>query len=450
MPIAEGEAPRPETLRALDTVAEPADPDDAERARLAAVARYDILDTPPDGAFDRIAALAARLMDAPMATVSIVDTDRVWFKATYGIEGLTEVRRSLSLCSSAIQQDGTYIVSDTLNDPRAACNPLLTEQMGVRCYVGAPIVTSDGYRLGTVNVLDTRPRQVDERDAAMLADLAAVVVDQLELRLSSLRVERERALREQAEQDTATVEQFAGTLRRSLLPPALPRVPGLGLSCHYHAASQRKVTGDFYDVFTLGDGRWAFFMGDMTGHGTAAAAVTSLARYTLRAAALHHAEPADGLAELNVALRLDQQVSQLCTVLFGVAEPQPDGSCLLTLASGGHPPPVLLRPAGGAVRAQEVGPVGGTLVGALDDASFTTQRLRLAPGETLLLYTDGLIESCVDGLPVDESGLVKFLSECDDCAAAAVVTRLTELIATFTPPPEDDVALLALTAAPAD
>ncbi|MGW1607714.1 GAF domain-containing protein, partial [Streptomyces eurythermus] len=246
---------------------------DVEAARIAAVRRYDILDTPPDGAFDRVAAMAARLFDVPVATVTIVDTDRIWFKAAHGLEGVAEIGRDPGLCGSAILRDDTMVIPDTLKDPIAADNPLVAGEMGVRFYAAAPITTPDGHRLGTVNVLDTRPRSITEEDTATLADLAAIVLDEMELRLSALRAlrdeqarreaekrhaeaeraraEAERAAREKAEQDRAAIAAFASTLQRTLLPPALPVVPGLELACHYRTASVHDVGGDFYDVFPL-------------------------------------------------------------------------------------------------------------------------------------------------------------------------------------------------------
>ncbi|MDQ1033602.1 GAF domain-containing protein [Streptomyces sp. V3I8] len=205
----------------------PVPPADAEAARMKAVRRYDILDTPPDGAFDRVAAMAARLFDVPVASVTIVDADRIWFKAIHGLEGVAQIGRDPGLCGSAILRDDTLVIPDTLTDPAACTNPLVTGPLGVRFYAGAPIITSDGHRLGTVNILDTKPRLITEADTETLADLAAMVLDAMELRLSGLRLlrqeqERRKAQEEaraQAERDTEAITAFATTLQRTLLPP---------------------------------------------------------------------------------------------------------------------------------------------------------------------------------------------------------------------------------------
>ncbi|QUH02440.1 SpoIIE family protein phosphatase [Saccharopolyspora erythraea] len=419
--------------------------DDArvERARLAALARYDVLDDEPLGSLDRVARLAARLLDAPIATVTLVDDDRIWFKAGHGSRRLTHTGREPGLAASAIGQDEPYVVRDALNDPRTARHPLVTGDPGVRFYAAAPITTLDGHRLGTVDVYDTCPRDIGARELEALSDLAGVVIDELELRLSALTTVRaERSRRQASDRTRATMEGFAATLQRTLLPPSLPNVPGLELACHYHAASPQNVTGDFYDVFSLGDGRWAFFLGDVSGHGASAASVTSLTRYTLRAAALHHTDPAAALAELNTALLIDPHVRQQCTVLFGLLRTTPEGGFDITLASGGHPPALKLGPGPGVV--EPICPDGGMLAGAFPDAEFATCRTYLRPGQTLLLYTDGLTEARPGGKFFGEDGLADFCADRGEAGAVRLIGELTALIGGFRPPPADDVALLAL------
>jgi len=157
-----------------------------ESDRIKAVARYEILDTPPDVAFDRIASIAARLFAVPMATVCIVDTDRIWFKASLGVPGVRQVPRDPGLGASAILQGKPYLVTNARTDPRTAAHPLVTGEMGLQFYAAAPIITSDGHALGTVAVMDTKPGNATAEELEMLADLAAVVMDGLELRLAAM------------------------------------------------------------------------------------------------------------------------------------------------------------------------------------------------------------------------------------------------------------------------
>lgn len=427
-----------------------------EAERLAAVRRYDILDSPPDGAFDRVAAMAARLFDVPVASVSIVDSDRIWFKAATGLDGVSEIGRDPGLCASAILQDDTLIIPDTLTNPIACANPLVTGPMQVRFYAAAPIITADGHRLGTVNILDTRPRSITEADTATLADLAAIVLDELELRLAAmeaLRAEQERRkaeeeARAQAERDREAIASFAGTLQRTLLPPALPAVAGLELACHYQTASTREVGGDFYDVFHQGADRWAFFLGDVCGKGAEAAAVTSLTRYTLRAAAQHTDDPTAVLAELNTALLLDASVgTRFCTAIFGTLEPHPAGGFRVTLATGGHPPAYQLSTAHGTrAQAEAVQPKGGMLIGAIAEAHFASTTVHLAPGQALLLYTDGLTEArTADGAMLDDEGLRAFLTDrTGPLTAGAVIQDIAAFIEQLPTGADDDIALLSL------
>ena len=121
-----------------------------------------------------------------MATVCIVDTDRVWFKAGLGLPGVRQVGRDPGLAASVILDGEPYLVSDARSDPRTAGHPLVTGELGLQFYAAAPITTADGHRLGAVSVMDTVPHEPTPEQMAMLADLAAVVMDQLELRLAAM------------------------------------------------------------------------------------------------------------------------------------------------------------------------------------------------------------------------------------------------------------------------
>jgi signal transduction histidine kinase/CheY-like chemotaxis protein len=158
-----------------------------ESARLSALRRYEILDTPPDGAFDRITAIAARLFHVPAAMVSLVDEDRIWFKSRYGLE-VEQINRDEGLCASCILGEEVLAITNALEDPRCLANPLVAGAFGLRFYAGAPLRTHDGYGLGTLCVIDFQPRPISDAEQAQLRDLAAIVVDEMELRLAARRV----------------------------------------------------------------------------------------------------------------------------------------------------------------------------------------------------------------------------------------------------------------------
>jgi len=155
-----------------------------EEGRMTAVRRYDLLDTPPDGSFDRITALAARIFQVPIALVSVVDYDRIWFKSRHGLS-VEQIDRDAGLCASAILHDEPWVVTDARSDPRALANPLVAGEMGLQFYAGVPLTTRDGHNLGTLCLIDYAPREFTAAELATLEDLAAVVMSELELRLDS-------------------------------------------------------------------------------------------------------------------------------------------------------------------------------------------------------------------------------------------------------------------------
>ncbi|WP_336213900.1 PP2C family protein-serine/threonine phosphatase [Nonomuraea sp. LPB2021202275-12-8] len=264
-----------------------------------------------------------------------------------------------------------------------------------------------------------------------------------ESELLRARKEAEEA-RHVAERDRERLQSVLATLQRSLLPPSLPEVPNLEAVAGYHTASPDNLGGDFYDLFSLGDERWCFFLGDVCGKGPEAAAVTSLTRHTLRAAALHEQDPATMLSTLNTALqeRYTGSDGRYCTVITGVLSPEGEGFTA-TLASGGHPPALLLR-AGGA--ADYLPTTGGMLVGLLPSPSFVCADVRLRPGDTLLLYTDGLTEARThsgDGRYGD-AALLGFADRMAPASAAATIEAVTRLIESFGDGLDDDTAVLAL------
>ncbi|MFJ5986239.1 SpoIIE family protein phosphatase [Lentzea sp. NPDC092896] len=251
-----------------------------------------------------------------------------------------------------------------------------------------------------------------------------------------------RALQE-AEQERDRVQLLATTLQRTLLPPSLPDIPGMDVAAYYHPASADEVGGDFYDLFPLADGTWAFFLGDVSGKGAEAAVITSLVRYTLRAAAVYDPHPVAVLEHLNTVL-IQEQISttaRFCTAIHGLLEPA-DGGATITLASGGHPPALLIRHDG---TAELLSTLGGQLIGALHDARFVELQVHLRPGDTLLLYSDGLTEARTHGrVRYDEEYLRDFAATLGTSSATETVAAVSGLLAGFGDGVDDDTALLAL------
>jgi GAF domain-containing protein len=170
-----------------------------EAERLNALRRYQILDTPPEPAFDRIAEMAANLFQVPMAGVSLVDEDRVWFKSRVGIDA-HQTARDAGLCSTAMLSEGVFHLRDATHDERATAHSLVHD-LGIRFYAGAPLRTEQGLNLGTVWVIDQKPRELASGEEETLRFLAALAMNQMELRLYAEKVVRlEQAERTVGEQ----------------------------------------------------------------------------------------------------------------------------------------------------------------------------------------------------------------------------------------------------------
>ena len=163
----------------------------SETARLAKLFDYQILDTAPEREFDDIAAAAARLFNAPMSAVSLIDRDRQWFKARYGI-GASETPRDQAFCAHTIKGDDLFVVEDATKDPRFSENPLVTGDLNIRYYVGAPLITPDNQHLGSLCVIDSAPRAAPNEDLRnVLTLLARLVVRELEIRRVARRAEHQ-------------------------------------------------------------------------------------------------------------------------------------------------------------------------------------------------------------------------------------------------------------------
>jgi len=240
---------------------------------------------------------------------------------------------------------------------------------------------------------------------------------------------------------------IATTLQRSLLPPALPRIPGAQLAARYRASGEGiEMGGDFYDCFATGGGDWALVIGDVCGKGAEAAAITALARYTLRASVLHTRRPAQVLAELNEALLRQRLDYRFCTVLYASVTPRPRG-CDVVLATGGHPLPLVL-PADGQV---EQAGTPGTLLGIVAEPEISEERVALGPSDTLLLYTDGVVEASPSDGALAPERLEELLHSCKGRDAGAVAEAVErKALDVQDGRLRDDVAVVVLRSMPFD
>ena len=236
--------------------------------------------------------------------------------------------------------------------------------------------------------------------------------------------------------------RIAHILQRALLPESLAQIPGVEIQTLYVAAGElNEVGGDFYDVFDYDEDRTVLVIGDVCGKGPRAAGVTALARHTLRAAAIDGRSPTEMLATLHQALLRQPPGADMCTVCLIMLTREEQHGVRLTIALAGHPPPLLISPQG------DVAQVGqsGTILGVVDPLSISESELTIGAGETLLLYTDGVIEAGRPDRLLGEEGLLElctaapsltlaeFLEHIEHAALERAQGRL-----------RDDIALLAL------
>jgi len=178
-----------------------------EKARLQALRRYQILDTDPEKAFDDLTILASHICETPVALISLIDSDRQWFKAKHGVN-LSETPREISFCAVAIQQSDLFVVPDASKDPRFSSNPFVVSDPKIRFYAGAPFSSSDGHPLGTLCVVDMVPRELTPSQETALLALCRQVQAQFELRrnLIELRAALDERDRAEAERDRTIIE----------------------------------------------------------------------------------------------------------------------------------------------------------------------------------------------------------------------------------------------------
>ena len=230
---------------------------------------------------------------------------------------------------------------------------------------------------------------------------------------------------------------IARTLQASLLPPTLPEIEGADIAAAFRSLGDGyEVGGDFYDAFELKNGRWALVLGDVCGKGSDAAALTALARHTLRAAGMRSNDPANVLDALNEAI-YRQGGERFCTAIYAMFEPR---SGIVELAVGGHPLPFVLRSTG---EVEQVG-IGGTLLGPFEQWRGATDRLEVHHGDTLIFYSDGATEARSGKEFFGEDRLATAIGSTSGLDVAAAVDSLEETVLRFAGSLTDDLAILAM------
>jgi serine phosphatase RsbU (regulator of sigma subunit) len=302
----------------------------------------------------------------------------------------------------------------------------LVRELGFESYMCVPLVTR-GRILGALTLVSTHPRRrYGETDVAIAEEIA---------RRASVRIDNARLYQER--------DRIAHALQQGLLPRRLPDVPMVDLAARYFPAGETvEAGGDFYDAYAAGAGTWDVVIGDVCGKGPEAAAVMGLARSTLRALARSQRAPKRLLQALNAELLEQVEETRFVTVAYARLQPDPDaGSIEVRLCLGGHPPALLVA-ADGAVTA-----VGhpGTLLGMFSDIRLREKRIQLHPGQTLLMYTDGLSDESGSLAAMTDPDLRRFLAANRALTAEQIAQQLEAEVRSHPRSAlRDDVAFLVL------
>jgi phosphoserine phosphatase RsbU/P len=309
--------------------------------------------------------------------------------------------------------------------------PIL-QMHGTAREIALDVVCADGRRLPVL------VNSVLERDVAGTPTVVRTAVFDATQRRA---YERELLrTKERAEESEVHARKLAQTLQQSFFPPTHPHIPGLELAAVYRPAGDGgEIGGDFYDVFEIGPDDWCVVIGDICGKGVEAALVTSLARYTVRAAAVRQTEPSAALATLNEVL-LHHETKRFCTLVV-LRLRHEAGDWTATVSCGGHPLPVLIRPPGPPANFGRP----GSLVGVLVEPRFSDTTAKLESGDILVVYTDGVPESRnQDGEFYGDDRLSAFLGAEPRSAASLVEGLLDEVMRFQSQLPRDDIAVVAI------
>lgn len=251
------------------------------------------------------------------------------------------------------------------------------------------------------------------------------------------------------ERDLEDEHRIATQLQVSLMPDRMPNVPGADIASAFRPAGDgHEIGGDFFDVFPMGPKCWMMVIGDVCGKGAEAAALTALARYTLRAAAIQEgAEPAELLVQLNEAVMRQRDDTSFLTAVCAFLESGrcEDGGLRITLSVAGHPSPLKVSAEGVTTK------VGGrgALIGVWDAPDLREEVIHLRPGERLVLYTDGVVEAGAPAAELGDEGLVELLADTTGHSARATAAAIeAAALSRDKGPPRDDVAVLVVSPHP--
>jgi serine phosphatase RsbU (regulator of sigma subunit) len=376
-----------------------------ESARIENLYSHGLIDTPFEAVFDEIVSLAAKICGVPYALITILDGKHQWIKAATGME-TGKMSRDISFCQYAIVQDDVFYVPDTHADERFINNPFVTGPLSIRLYAGAPVVSDEGYKLGTVCVLSDDLKTLNTWQLESLKQLSQVVRTLFSARRKEWESEKERReLQEALERQHQALDQayhqlshemeIARELQQRFLP-TYKRLFSVSFDWLFRASSY--LSGDLFDYFPLDQRYVCFHVSDVSGHGVSSSLLAfgmqrqlSAARFSmatqlqklngdLRRAASLIAE------ECNKRFVTMNESSLYATMVLGLIDTETGETAIV---QAGHPHPLLLVP--GREEVTVIGE-GGLPIGMFDDVEYDTAHFYIPPGGRLFLYSDGVLD----------------------------------------------------------
>jgi GAF domain-containing protein len=349
--------------------------------------------------------------------------------------------RNTAIFAPTFEGRGVVRLDDVTADPRYGRNApyrgMPDGHLPVCSYLAAPVITAGGEVAGGLFFGHPEPGVFDAEAEAVVTGIAAQAAVAIENARLLEAAQREIAARNRAFEER---DRVARVLQESLLPSALPDIDGVELAARYRACSD-GIGGDFYDVFAVADGRWGIVVGDVCGKGAEAASLTALARHTVRTAAILDPRPSEVLRVLNEALlEHDDSGACSCTAVVGVLSMNGRGA-ELTVACGGHPPPLVAR-AHGVERV----PVGGRILGAFGPADLHDVTVALRGGDAVVVHTDGLTDVGTGSDALGPDWIRDTVAARRDAGADAIASALADGATRLQAATggRDDVAVLAL------
>jgi hypothetical protein len=334
----------------------------SEPLRLAALHELGLLDTPAEERFDRVVRLAKRIFDVPTVAVNLIDQDRQFTKSGVGLEAGTNIPRDVAFCPRTIETGAPLVVPDARRDPDWSDNPLVTGDMGIRFYAGAPLAAPGGELVGALCLIDSEPRDLSPTDHALLEDLARWVEVELAADADALQ---------------------AREIQTRLLPRHPPVIPGYDVAGRCQPALH--VGGDYFDWHLLDDTLLQFTVADVMGKGLAAGVIAAGVRTALRATARFNTL-SDAIRLTASSMQDDFDNTETFATLFTARLRPSQGH--LEYVDAGHGLAIIVSADGEMEQLSSRDlPLGSDL-----DSSWHSQETRLDPGDTLIVVSDGLLD----------------------------------------------------------